>query len=193
MKSTFSPIFMVLVFGMLSPLAEAHTFGAHGAGWIDGFAHPFLGLDHLLAMIAVGVWAAQLGRRATWLAPLAFVSVMAGGALLGSRGVGLPLLEPIIASSVLVLSLLVVFTVRLPILASVGLVGLFGFFHGFAHGFELPDTASPMLYFLGFLMATALLHACGLGFGLSSRGINWATRLGGSMIALGGLYLLATV
>lgn len=177
---------------MLSPLAEAHKFGAQGAGWVEGFTHPFLGLDHLLAMIAVGVWASQLGRRTTWLMPLAFVSVMAGAALLGSQGVNLPILEPVIESSVLVLSLLVVFAVRLPILASIGLIGLFGFFHGYAHGLELPDTTSPMLYALGFLMATALLHATGLCFGVSTRGISWVTRLGGSMIAVGGLYLLAT-
>jgi len=173
------------------PMAEAHTFGAHGAGLAEGFAHPFLGLDHLLAMLAVGLWAAQLGGRAKWLAPLAFVAVMAAAAGLAVAGVALPLLEPAIASSVLVLGLLVAFAVRLPTSASVGLVGSLAVFHGFAHGLELPGAASPALYALGFAAATAMLHGIGLGLGLSMRGLA-LLRLGGSVIALTGLYLLAS-
>jgi len=193
MKSTFSSLlFGFLIFIACLPLAEAHTFGAHGMGLGAGFAHPFSGLDHLLAMLAVGLWASQLGGKATWLAPAVFVSVMAGSAFLGSLGVELPMLEPAIASSVLALGLLLAFAVRVSTLTSVCLVGLFAVFHGFAHGLELPQTASPVLYGLGFVTATAVLHGIGIGMGWSGRRINLFLRLGGSMIALTGLYLLAT-
>jgi urease accessory protein len=191
MKSPYSLVLLGLcAYAAAMPMAEAHTFGAQGAGPAEGFAHPFLGLDHLLAMIAVGLWAAQLGGRARWFAPAAFVGVMAVSAWLGSSAPALPMLEPAIAGSVLVLGLLVAFAVRLPTRASVGLVGLLAFFHGFAHGMELPDAAAPALYALGFLASTAMLHGIGLALGLSMRGAT-LLRLGGSMIALTGLYLLA--
>ena len=150
-----------------------------------------MGLDHLLAMIAVGMWAAQLGGRATWLVPMGFVSLMATSAWLASFSAGLPLLELGIASSVLLLGLLVAFAARLSVSVSVSLVGLFAFFHGFAHGLEFPETASPMLYGIGFMMATAMLHGIGMGLGISTRRIHLLSRLAGSMIALTGVYLLA--
>jgi len=104
----------------------------------------------------------------------------------------LPILEPGIAGSLLVLGLLVAFAVRMTAPAYLGLVGLFAFFHGYAHGLELPETAAPALYALGFVMATAILHGIGLGVGFSTRGMTLISRLGGSLISLTGLYLLAS-
>ena len=193
MKSTLSSsLFGLIIFIAILPVAEAHTFGAHGAGFAEGLAHPFLGLDHLLAMLAVGLWAAQLGGKAKWLAPGAFVSVMAGAACLALSGVeAMPAMEPAIAISVIILGLFVAFSVRLPLQASVGLIALFAFFHGLAHGMEIPQTASPLVYGIGFVSATAMLHGIGISLGLAycRRGslLSW----GGSMIALTGLYLLA--
>ena len=193
MKSPLSSVlFGLCFFGALLSGAEAHTFGAHGTGFAEGFTHPFYGLDHLFAMIAVGIWAAQLGGLATWLAPLTFVAVMAGSALLALHGFELPMLEPAIASSVLVLGLLVAFAVRLPVGVSLGLVGLFALFHGYAHGQELPHAASAMLYGVGFLLATGLLHGLGLGFGCMTCRVALVSRLGGSVIATAGLFLLVT-
>jgi urease accessory protein len=179
-------------YASILPVAEAHTFGAQGAGLAAGLAHPFSGLDHLLAMIAVGIWAGQLGGRAVWFVPLTFVSVMSAAAALGSFGITLPMVEPAIACSVLVLGLLIAGSVRLPAIASVGIVGLFAVFHGYAHGLELPQAASPILYGIGFVLATSLLHGLGIGFALSSRQYKMIQRLAGcSLIVASGLLLAA--
>ena len=171
MKSPYSSVLLGLaVFAALVPTAEAHSLGAAGGGLAAGLAHPFCGLDHLLAMIAVGLWAAQLGGRARWLAPLAFVGVMAASAWLAVGGAELPLLEPAVAGSVLALGLLVACAVRVATPASLALVGVFAIFHGYAHGLELPASAVPALYALGFVAATATLHGLGLALGLSLRG-----------------------
>lgn len=189
MKTAIHSIFLGILMGAaLLPVVQAHTLGASGSGLAEGFIHPFLGLDHLLAMIAVGLWAAQLGGRATWLTPAAFVMVMAGAALLGSLGMELPMLEPAVASSVLVSGLLVACAVRLPPAASVCLVALFALFHGYAHGLESPQTASPALYGAGFILATASLHGIGLGLGFLIG--RYGSRVGGATIALTGLFLL---
>lgn len=171
--------------------AEAHSFGADGGGFAAGLAHPFSGADHMLAMVAVGFWAMRLGGRLTWLAPVAFIVVMAAAAALGTAGVELPLLEPAIAGSVLALGLLLAFGVRVGATAGVALIGLFAFFHGYAHGLELPASAAPVGYALGFVTATALLHGVGLGLGWMVRRTDWPTRLSGAALALAGLYLLA--
>ena len=179
-------------YALILPVAEAHTFGAQGAGLAAGLAHPFLGLDHLLAMIAVGIWAGQLGGRPVWLVPLTFASVMSAAAALGSFGITLPMVEPAIACSVLVLGLLIAGSVRLPAIASVGIVGLFAVFHGYAHGLELPQAASPILYGIGFVLATSLLHGLGIGFARSSRQYKMIQRLAGcSLIVASGLLLAA--
>ncbi len=193
MKAKFShALFALCVYAALLPVAEAHTFGAHGAGLAAGLVHPFIGLDHLLAMIAVGIWAGQLGGRATWFIPLTFVSVMSAAAFLGWFGFSLPLVEPVIAGSVLVLGLLIAGSVRLPTIAGAGLVGLFAVFHGYAHGLELPQAASPVLYGLGFVLATTLLHGLGIGFALSSRQYKIMQRIAGcSLIVASGLLLAA--
>lgn len=192
MKSTFSLLLLGLLASLVFlPSAEAHTFGAHGAGFAEGLAHPFSGLDHLLAMVAVGLWASRVAGRFAWQAPLAFITVMAVAAGLGMAGVELPLPEPAIAGSVLALGLLLTFTVRIGVSTGLALVGLFAFFHGYAHGLELPATATPVFYALGFVTATAMLHGIGLGLGWTARRTDWVVRLCGSMIALTGLYLLA--
>ena len=193
MKAKFShALFALCAYAALLPVAEAHTLGAHGAGLAAGLAHPFIGLDHLLAIIAVGIWAGQLGGRAVWLIPLTFVSVMAAAASLASFGLLLPLIEPAIACSVLVLGLLIAGSVRLPTSLGALLVGLFAVFHGYAHGLELPQAASPILYGAGFVLATALLHGLGIGFASNSRQHKMLQRIAGySLIAASGLLLAA--
>jgi urease accessory protein len=171
--------------------ADAHLLNASGAGWSQGFAHPFSGLDHILAMVAVGIWAAQNGRPALWLLPIAFPLAMIAGGLLALAGVPVPGVETGIAASVAVLGLMIALAARPPLPLAVALVGLFALFHGHAHGTELPEAASPVLYGLGFVLATAILHAIGLGIGYVIRqplGAR-AVRVGGAAIALAGVGL----
>jgi len=193
MKAKISlSLLSLFAYAAILPVAEAHTFGAQGGGLATGLTHPLLGLDHLLAMIAVGIWAGQLGGRALWFVPLTFVSVMSAAAALGSFGITLPMVEPAIACSVLVLGLLIAGSVRLPTIAGVGIVGLFAVFHGYAHGLELPQAASPILYGIGFVLATSLLHGLGIGFARSSRQYKMIQRLAGcSLIVASGLLLAA--
>jgi urease accessory protein len=178
---------------LLSAPAFAHT-GLHlGSGFSSGIAHPFLGLDHLLAMVMVGLWAAQqqgVLRRAA--PPVAFVLFMAIGGVLGQSGVGfvLPNVETGIAVSVLGLGLLTAFAVRLPMAATLALIGVFALFHGHAHGAEMPAVALSM-YLAGFVLATALLHAA--GFFTASRLLNsqgYIVRSAGLLAALAGGTLL---
>jgi urease accessory protein len=156
----------------------------------SGLAHPFMGLDHLLAMIAVGLWAAQLGRRAVWQVPLAFVAVMAIGFGLARLGIGLPLAEPMVVASVAVLGALVAGAVRIPVGLGAALVSVFAVFHGFAHGIEMPAASSAWVYAAGFAIATASLHLVGLGLGMSLRRLSIATRLGGAAVSVTGVALL---
>ena len=171
-------------------IAQAHPFHT-GDGWSAGLAHPFLGADHALAMIAVGIWAAQLGRRATLGVPLAFVAVMALGASLALAGIALPLVEPGIAASVLALGLLVAFAVRLPLAAAAGLVAVFALLHGHAHGSELPMIGSAASYVAGFVAATALLLALGIFVGRTLR--SPAVQFAGACVALSGVALIAGI
>jgi urease accessory protein len=184
----------LLTLGVLSP-AQAHLLGEHGGGFGAGLAHPFSGLDHLLAMIAVGFWAVQLGGRAVWLLPLAFPAAMGVGALLGWQGVPLPGVELGIACSVIALGLLVAIGVRLPLVASAGLVALFAVLHGHSHGTELPAEASPLLYAAGFMAATLILHLIGITAGLVANrpAKPILARLAGSGIAAVGVFLVATL
>jgi len=175
------------------PTAGAHYIGAEGAGFITGLAHPFIGLDHLLAMIAVGIWAAQTGGSAVWRLPLSFIVMMAIAALISASGFGLPALEPLIAGSVVLLGLMVVFAIRLPINLSMVLVGLFAVVHGYAHGLEMPQASSAVLYGSGFVLATALLHLMGIGLGKVTYRKHLLSRLSGSIIAIAGLYLATAV
>ena len=175
------------------PYADAHSMGAEGGGFITGLAHPFMGLDHLLAMIAVGIWAAQTGGNAVWRLPLSFIVMMTVAALISASGFSLPVLEPLIAGSVVLLGLMIVFAVRLPVKLSILLVGVFAVFHGYAHGQEMPQASSVILYGGGFVLATTLLHLIGIGFVKITYRKNLLSRLSGTMITLAGLYLATAV
>ncbi|CAO3404643.1 HupE/UreJ family protein [Azospirillum sp. 11R-A] len=175
----------VLLAGLVLPaVADAHTFGAHDAGFAHGFLHPIGGWDHLLAMVAVGLWAAQRGGAALWALPAAFVTAMIGGGLLGMTGIELPAVELGIAGSVIALGALIAAQSRLSLPVSLVVVSAFALFHGHAHGAEMPEAAQPLLYGLGFALATALLHGAGVGAALSLRGI---VRGGTGALALRGL------
>jgi urease accessory protein len=179
---------------LVSSPAFAHTFGAAGSGFAEGFVHPFLGADHLLAMVAVGLWSAALGGRARWRVPAAFVVAMAAGAALGLVAMPLPSVELGIALSVAVFGALIGLGARLPLPAGIALVALFAVFHGHAHGWETPTAATPALYMLGFALATASLHLAGLGLGtvMARRGARiatWFARLSGGALAAAGVAL----
>lgn len=177
---------------MLSPnLVHAHILPGEQNGLIAGFSHPLHGLDHILAMIAVGLWAAQMGGRALWFIPTAFVSLMALGGLLRTAGVTFGFVEQGILLSVVVLGGLIASTARLPLSLSATLVGSFALFHGYAHGAEMPATASGLAFAAGFLLATVLLHACGLGAGLLVQKTLklLLIRVAGAAIAVAGLSL----
>jgi urease accessory protein len=181
--------FIALAAFALPVLAQAHPgHDGHDITWdfTSGAAHPLSGWDHLLAMIAVGLWAAQLGGRSRWLVPTAFVSVMTIGAVLGHTGFALAGVEQGIAASILILGLLIAAAVRLPATASMAIVGLFALFHGVAHGAEMPATAGGFSYGAGFVAATALLHAIGLGLGMALKNHAKVARFAGGAVALAG-------
>jgi urease accessory protein len=186
---TISAIF---VLAALPVAAQAHT-GVHPLGLIDsagaGFVHPFSGLDHLLTMIAVGLWAASLGGRAVWAVPSAFIALMAVGAGFGMAGFTLPWIETGIALSVIVVGLLVAALARVPVMLAAMIVGGFAVFHGQAHGAEMPAMAAPMQYALGFIAATALLHGIGLAGGLMREGSlsRLVLRGAGAVVAMIGI------
>ncbi|HEY0833906.1 MAG TPA: HupE/UreJ family protein [Azospirillum sp.] len=164
-----APAALALTLLLAASPALAHTGHADAAGLAHGFLHPVTGLDHLLAMVTVGVYAAVIGGRALVTVPLAFVAMMAAGAALGVAGAPVPLVEPMIAASVVVLGLPCVLPWGRSAGVGVALAGWFALFHGFAHGAEMPVDASALAYGAGFLAATALLHAAGLGLGLLAR------------------------
>lgn len=173
--------------------AFAHPGHPDAFGFNDGFAHPFSGIDHLLATLAVGLWAAQNKRSALWVLPLVFPLTMVLGALLAFAGLQLPGVETGIAASVAVLGLLIAFAIRMPVWASAAVVSVFALFHGYAHGSELPHGASALWYGVGFVAATALLHLLGLAIGLvaGQKVAAQAVRVGGLAIAAVGGYLLS--
>ncbi len=179
---------------LMPGLALAHT-GAdgHTHGFMAGFLHPMGGLDHVLAMVLVGLLAWQIGQRALWLVPAAFVAVMAAGGALGMAGIALPALEFGIALSVVVLGAMVAFGVRAPVAVAMGLAGLFAVFHGQAHGAEMPASASALGYAAGFMMATALLHVAGVATGFGMGRISApAVRMAGAAASVAGVVLLVS-
>ena len=185
---------LVTAMGLAATPALAHPGHAPAAGLSQGFLHPLGGLDHVLAMVAVGLIAARIGGRALVLVPLSFLGMMAVGSALGVAGIGLPFVEIGIALSVVVLGAALALRPALPVAAAMALVGAFAMFHGHAHGAEMPETGSGLAYGLGFLGATALLHAVGLGLGLSAGRLVQsftALRVTGAGLALAGLGLLA--
>lgn len=154
--------FLIALFVLAPTAAFAHTGHGDTSGFWHGFLHPIGGLDHVLAMLAVGVFAYALGGRALWLVPLSFVGMMGAGFLLGVSGISLPFAELVIALSGLVIGGAAVFGRRMPIAAAMSLVGAFAVFHGIAHGAEMPADAASLDYALGFVAATLLLHATGI-------------------------------
>lgn len=181
----------VLTAFLVPSLAHAHVGVGHMNGLTHGIAHPITGLDHIAAMVAVGIWAAQCGGRAVWVVPLSFVAAMSVGGLIGAVGISIPFVEPGIAASVLVLGLLIVAAARFPLIASSVLIGLFAVFHGHAHGTEMPETVTGLAYGIGFVLSTGLLHGCGIAFGLLAQRLASPLIIryvGGATVAFG-LYL----
>lgn len=178
------------------PIAMAHTDVATlQGGFITGFMHPILGLDHVVAMVAVGLWGAFLGKPAIWILPIVFPLVMAFGGALGVAGVPIPYIETGIALSGLMLGLAVAFAIRPPIWIAAIIVGAFAIFHGHAHGTELPSAANPLIFSIGFVIGTGLLHLAGIIIGELTRwswGI-YVVRAGGGVIACIGLAFLVGV
>jgi urease accessory protein len=177
-------------------LAFAHTGIDHGAGFFHGFEHPIGGIDHILAMVAVGIFAFVLGGRALWLVPLSFVGMMIAGFALGIARIDLPFIELGIALSSVVIGGAAALGRPMPVAAAMALVGVFAIFHGHAHGAEMPPAAGGLVYALGFIAATALLHLAGIAaaFGvarLSARFGKTTARLAGAAFALGGVGVLA--
>ncbi|MCO5063517.1 MAG: HupE/UreJ family protein [Rhizobiaceae bacterium] len=196
MKQTTKAILIGLGAAGIPAKAFAHVGVGDVHGFVHGFWHPLSGADHLLAMIAVGMFAASLGGRALWLVPAAFVAMMAIGGMVGIAGIPLPFVEIGIGASVVVLGLAVALNWSLSILAAMTLVGFFAVFHGHAHGTEMPVAASGLTYGLGFILATATLHALGIAIGLGigsvgARLSRFNSQAGGGAMALAGLGMLA--
>ena len=178
---------------LIWPLAAwAHVESGQAGGFVSGLSHPVSGMDHVLAMVAVGLWGAQLGAPALWLLPVAFPMMMAFGGLLGLLGAPLPGVEIGIAVSAVVLGGLILAEIRLPPVIAVVVVACFAIFHGHAHGTELEQGQNAMLYSLGFVIATGLLHGVGITIGLIHRwGVGRVILRGaGGLVMAGGLYFL---
>ncbi len=179
-------------------LAFAHTGIGDAHGFTHGFMHPITGLDHVLAMVTVGIFAWQLGGRAVWAVPATFVALMAVGGALGISGVDVPFVEIGIALSVVVLGAAVAFGVKAPLVAAMAVVGLFAVFHGHAHGAEMPESADGLAYGFGFMLATAILHLVGLAAGIAIGRFGEThgqvfVRGTGAAVAVAGVALLAGI
>lgn len=183
----------ISLLSLLFPVAAlAHTGGGITGGLMSGFMHPLAGLDHVSAMVAVGILGAFLGRPAIWVLPIVFPLVMAFGGVLGLVGVPIPYIEIGIAASSLVLGSMILFELKPPLWITAVIVAAFAIFHGHAHGTELPKAASALAYSIGFVVSTGLLHLAGIGFG---ELIRWPTgriiaRAAGGVIALAGVGFL---
>ena len=189
----FAQALPILTVAMLcAQPAFAHPQKGAAVGFVTGFLHPISGLDHVLAMVAVGLWGAQLGAPAIWLLPVAFPMVMAFGGMLGLMGVSIPGVEYGIAASAILLGAAVMFEFRPPLGLAAALVGFFAICHGHAHGTELPPNQSALLYSMGFVIATGCLHAVGIGIGTVNRW-TWGQKLvraAGAAITTGGLFFM---
>ncbi|MEQ1635489.1 MAG: HupE/UreJ family protein [Methylococcales bacterium] len=188
---------LLKVLGLVSlfpGVAIAHIGVVETTGFIHGFSHPIGGADHLIVMLAVGLWAAQIGRRALWAVPGTFVMVMVLGGVLGFSGVSVPFIEVGILLSVLVLGVLIAGAFKLPVILSALIVGFFALFHGYAHGTEMPVAIGAASYSIGFTLATTMLHTIGIAVGILSRGIHLekANRFAGGILVLYGIYLAAS-
>lgn len=184
---------LATILAALSAPAFAHSTPGQAQGFATGFLHPLSGLDHILAMVAVGIWGAQLKRPAIWMLPIAFPLVMSFGGLLGIRGVPLPGVEIGVAASAVVLGIVIALELRPPLWVAAAIVSAFAIFHGHAHGTELPKAVAPLTYAMGFVLATGLLHLCGILIGLVDL-LPIGTKLlrtAGGLIAATGLLLLS--
>jgi urease accessory protein len=184
---------LAMLFWLVTCPASAHIGSGLGGGFFSGFSHPLLGPDHLLAMVSVGIWGAELGAPAIWVLPIAFPLIMAFGGAAGIIGVPLPGTEIIIALSVIVLGGMVATATRLNLVLALVIVGIFAFAHGHAHGSEMPASADALAFSVGFVIATGMLHALGIAIGSL---IKWpagfgAVRAMGGFAALFGFYLIA--
>ena len=173
--------------------AFAHAPGGTGGGFVTGFLHPIMGVDHLVAMVAVGLWGAFLGERALWILPIVFPSIMAVGAAFGIVGLEIPLVEFVIALSGVVIGALIALRVRAPLAIAMVLVGIFAIFHGYAHGVEMPEQIRAITYSAGFVIGTGLLHLAGIAIGFTTllpRGELLVPGCGGVIPAIGLSYLV---
>lgn len=181
----------VIVFLSFPFLLIAHD--GHGSSFISGLSHPILGLDHLLAMLSVGILSAQMGGKAIWSVPIVFVGVMLFGGLMGIGSEGIPFIEPAIALSVIALGIAIAFREKLPLMMTMAFVGFFGFNHGFAHGVEMPQLAHASIYSLGFILGTTIIHLVGVGIGhfaTMTEQNSRVLRFVGAFIAGMGLHIL---
>lgn len=191
----FHSLIIAMILLACASVSNAHEGAGLAGGFVSGLLHPVLGWDHVVAMIAVGLWGAFLGSPAIWILPVVFPLVMAFGGALGVIGIPIPAVETGIALSAVVLGAMVTFAARPPIWFAAVIVGAFAIFHGHAHGTELPNAANALAYSIGFVIATGLLHLFGIAFGLLTR---WpagkiAVRAGGGLIALAGVGFLTGV
>ena len=187
-------LLVLIVILVASNPAAAHTEAGVPGGLLNGFLHPLTGLDHLVAMVAVGLWGAQLGAPGIWVLPICFPAVMALGGVLGILGVPLHGTEIIIALSALVLGFAVALALHVRFWIAAVVVGVFAVFHGYAHGSEMPGAANALAYGLGFVTATGMLHAAGILFGMLVRwplGAHAVRALGAAIAGLGGVFLLS--
>ena len=186
-----------VVFFVFAPAAALAHPGHDGAGGLlHGFVHPVTGIDHVLAMIAVGLLAAQYGGRALWLVPTSFLVAMAAAGAIGMAGIPVQIVEAGIGLSVVVLGLMIAFQIKPPTLVAMVVVGFFALFHGYAHGSEMPNGLAGLSFAAGFLVATALLLGAGVGLGLLLQRRTLSRRLiqaGGGAMALVGIAVLASV
>ena len=186
----WSGVFAVIL--VWTESAFAHVQKGEAAGFLSGLKHPVSGLDHILAMVAVGLWGAQLGAPAVWVLPVAFPMVMACGGMLGLMGVPLPGIEYGIAASAILLGIAVMFELRPPLAIAAFVVAVFAIFHGHAHGTELPAGQSGLLYSMGFVIATGCLHGVGITIGTVHRWV-WGQRLlrlAGGVVLAGGVFFM---
>ncbi len=190
--NTIRTIVFALPALLLASAASAHTGEGINTGFASGFWHPILGWDHVVAMVAVGLWGAFLGKPGIWVLPIVFPLVMAFGGALGVLGVPIPAVETGIALSGVILGLLIVFAVQAPIWIAAVVVGVFAIFHGHAHGGELPEQFSAYGYAVGFVIGTGLLHLVGIALGFltrSSVGTMAARGIGGAIALVGAAFL----
>ena len=190
----FSQFGMIAVFAILIPSSvSAHVGSGALGGFQSGFTHPIIGSDHLLAMLAVGIWGAQMGGRNVWTLPVTFPLIMAVGGIIGMSGIGLPQVELGIALSVVVLGLAIAFAWKAAEWIALLLIAVFAVFHGYAHGIELPRAVDPASYAMGFVVATGLIHIAGIGIGLliEKPWKGLLARALGSLIALAGVYFVS--